>query len=70
MKPITTEAERAAIEAVKAAIKALPRGITVEIDSWDGLMSFWKRSRNEFGPGIKTAEEAASPLKCARAFRL
>lgn len=69
MKTNTTEAERAAIDAVKAAIKALPRGITVEIDSYDGQMNFWKRTRSWL-PGMKTAEEAAPPLKCARAFNL
>jgi len=70
MKPTISESERAAIDAVKSAIKALPRGIVIEIDQYDGCMSFWKRTRSEFGSGVRTAGEASADLKCRRVFCL
>ena len=69
MRPNVTETEHAAIEAVKAAIKALPRGILVEIDDTEGCMCFWKREPGFF-PGMRTAGAASSNLKCRRVFCL
>ena len=55
-----TEKETAAIEALKAAIKALPKTLFFEIDM-DGEVLFWKRT----GPG--EARGAAPALRCKRA---
>ncbi len=70
MKPKISESERAAIDAVKSAIKALPRCIVIEIDDDEGRMSFWKREKNEFGPGVTSAGEASADLRCRRVFCL
>lgn len=44
-----SEKEKAAIEAVKAAVKALPRGIKMGVEQFDGTLEFWKMTPN--GPG-------------------
>lgn len=55
-----TEKELAAIEAVKAAMKALPRSIHFTVDDSDGVIEFWKRT----GPG--EAMGVSTPLRCKR----
>jgi hypothetical protein len=47
MKIKITKEEADAIEAVKAAIKNLPRGIQLTVDDIDGFAEFWKQT----GPG-------------------
>lgn len=59
-----SEKEAAAIDAVKVAIKALPSSIHFTVDSFDGVIEFWKRS----GPG--EARGVSSPLRCKRAMSL
>jgi hypothetical protein len=39
----TTEAEAKAIEAVKNAVKALPKSIWIQTDDDEGELRFWKR---------------------------
>ena len=56
-----TEKEIAAIDAVKAAIKALPRSLYFTADEMFGI-EFWKRS----GPG--EARGVTKPLHCKRAI--
>jgi hypothetical protein len=60
-KPVTAK-ELAAIEAVKAAIKALPRSIYMSVDDCDGTVDFWKPHT----PG--SAYGAGKQLRCKRAF--
>lgn len=59
-----SDKEAAAIDAVKVAIKALPRSIHFTVDDCDGVIQFWKRS----GPG--SAIGVSSPLRCKRAVSL
>lgn len=42
-----TDKEKAAMEAVKAAVKALPRGIKIGIEQFDGTLEFWKATPRE-----------------------
>ncbi|QXE85991.1 hypothetical protein KP003_16750 [Geomonas nitrogeniifigens] len=44
-----TEKEKAAMEAVKAAVKALPRGIKVGVEQFDGTLEFWKMTPKGIG---------------------
>lgn len=60
-KPATAR-ELAAIEAVKAAIKALPRSIYMSVDDHDGVVEFWKPHR----PG--SAHGVGTPLRRKQAF--
>jgi hypothetical protein len=59
-----TEKELAAIDAVKNAIKALPRGIFIDVDNFDNTLQFWKRESRGMAYGI------GSPLRCKRALCL
>jgi hypothetical protein len=59
-----TEKELAAIDAVKNAIKALPRGIYLDVDNFDNTLQFWKRESRGMSYGI------GSPLRCKRALCL
>ena len=62
-KVTLTEKEAAAIDALKAAIKALPRSIHFTTDDDSGV-EFWKR----VGPG--EAIGVGKPLRCKRAYCL
>ena len=57
-----TEKELAAIEAVKAAIKALPRTLHMSVDDFDGVVNFWKAHSRSGAHGVGT------PLRCKSAF--
>jgi hypothetical protein len=57
-----TEKELAAIEAVKAAIKALPRALHMSVDDSDGVVEFWKAHSAGGAHGFGT------PLRCKAAF--
>lgn len=59
-----TPEEATAIDNLKAAIKALPQSLHINIDDCEGTVNFWKRV-NSF-----TAEEAAKPLKCRHALNI
>ena len=59
--PVTAK-EMAAMEAVKAAIKALPRSIYMSVDDSDGIVEFWKPETPSRAYGVGT------PLRCRRAF--
>jgi hypothetical protein len=61
--PVPTEKELAAIAAVKAAIKALPPKIYIEIDTFDGTLEFWKRHGPGIAYGIGTPLKSKSKLK-------
>ena len=63
-KPKVTPKEAAAIENLRAAIKALPFGIYFDVDQFDGVVSFNKRVHD----GL--AYEVAKPLRCKRASML
>lgn len=57
-----TKKEAEAIDALKFAIRALPRTIHITVDDFDGTIEFWKRRS-------KTASiEVSTPLKCRRAL--
>ena len=57
-----TDKELAAIEAVKAAIRALPRSIYMSVDDDDGVVEFWKpHTRN-------ASHEVGTPLRRKQAF--
>lgn len=60
-KPATAR-ELAAIEAVKAAIKALPSSIHMTVDDYDGVVEFWKAHSRSSSHGV------GKPLRCKRAF--
>lgn len=57
-----TEKELAAIEAVKVAIKALPRTLHMSVDDSDGIVNFWKAS------SPCRAYVVGTPLRCKSAF--
>lgn len=57
--PKITQAEKDAIEAVKKAIKALPKTIWMETDEYSGEVQFWKR-------GGEYESDLAGVLKCRR----
>ena len=57
-----SEKELAAIEAVKAAIKALPRTIHMHVDNGDGVVEFWKAHSPGRSHGVST------PLRRKQAF--
>ena len=57
-----TDKELAAIEAVKAAIKALPRSIYMSVDESDGVVDFWKPHTRSAAHGVGT------PLRRKQAF--
>lgn len=59
-----SEKETMAIDALKAAIKDLPRSIHFTVDNYDGVIEFWKRT----GPG--SAQGVTNPLRCKRAVVL
>ncbi len=56
-----TEKERAAIDAIKVAIRALPRSIFFTVDDHDGV-EFWKRI------GAGEALGVSTPLRLKRAI--
>lgn len=60
-KPATAR-ELAAIEAVKAAIKALPNSIHMTVDDFEGVVEFWKANSPSSSHGV------GKPLRCKRAF--
>lgn len=62
-KVTLTEKEAAAIEAFKAAVKALPRSIHFTADDDNGL-EFWKRVGRGEAVGV------GKPLRCKRAYCL
>jgi len=62
-KVTITEKEAAAIEAVKAAVKAMPRSILFSVDDDNGI-EFWKRVRRGEAVGV------GKPLRCKRAYYL
>ena len=45
----STDKEKAAMEIVKLAVKALPRGVRIGIECFDGTLEFWKDTPE--GPG-------------------
>jgi len=53
-------AELAALGAIAAAVRALPPGLRLTVDSHDGVMSFWRR----VAPG--RAIGVGRPLRCKR----
>ena len=63
MKP-ATEKELAAIDAVKSAIKDLPLGIFIEIDTFNKTLEFWKRE----SPIL--AYRIGKPMRCKHALSL
>jgi len=54
-----TEAETAAIEALKVAIKGLPKTLWFDLDEFDGYVRFWKRTGTGCGVG-------AGRMTCSR----
>lgn len=40
----STEKEKQAMDAVKEAVRALPRGIYIETNEFEGTLEFWKRT--------------------------
>lgn len=62
-KVTLNEKEAAAIDALKAAIKALPRSIHFTTDDDNGV-EFWKRVGRGEAVGVGT------PLRCKRAYCL
>ena len=62
-KVTLNEKEAAAIDALKAAIKALPRSIHFTIDDDNGI-EFWKRVGRGEAVGV------GKPLRCKRAYCL
>ena len=60
-KPATAR-ELAAIEAVKAALKALPRSIHMHVDDVDGVVEFWKAH------SPSSSHAVGKPLRCKHAF--
>ena len=57
-----TEKELAAIEAVKAAIRSLPKTLHMSVDEFDGVVEFWKANSPSSAHGVGT------PLRCKAAF--
>lgn len=47
-----TEKELQAVEAVKAAVKALPPGVYIETCEFDGELQFWKRTPNGIASAV------------------
>lgn len=62
-KVTLNEKEAAAIDALKAAIKALPSSIHFTIDEDNGI-EFWKRVEEGEAVGV------GKPLRCKRAYCL
>lgn len=60
-KPATAK-ELAAIDAVKAAIKALPKNIHMGIDDSDGVVEFWKSH------SPCSSHRVSTPLRRKQAF--
>lgn len=60
-KVVLTAKEEAAIEALKAAVKALPPSIHFTTDSECGI-EFWKRVGHGEAIGV------SKPLRCKRAY--
>jgi hypothetical protein len=56
--------ELVAIEAVKVAIKALPRTLQISVDDSEGVVDFWKAHNSGGAHGVGT------PLRCKAAFNI
>lgn len=58
----TTDQERAALQAVVAAIKAIPRGCFVELDDNNGEVCLLRRETPGFGRAVASAKIAPSRI--------
>lgn len=68
-----TVEEKAAIEAVKQAVRGLPRTLHISVDPDDGVISFWKRKKPDgpfAGLACSMGEQAAPDLRCKRVLTL